>query len=61
MDKGFCSQHQKTQTQYATCDNFKSNEQKEKTREERLFLSLERALTAVDEIAKILKEKENNE
>ena len=59
LNNGFCSKHQKFQTQFETCEHFKSNEIKEKRREERLFTSLEQALEAINDIAQILKEKEN--
>ena len=57
QNNGFCRNHQKHQTQYKTCENFKSNEEKEKRREERLFKYLEQSLQSINEIAQILKEK----
>ena len=57
LNKGFCAKHQKPQIQSETCEDFKSNEQKEKRREERLFDYLEFSLKSINEIAQILKEK----
>ena len=57
LNHGFCSKQQKPQTQFEACEDFKSNEAKEKRREERLFDSLERALESINGIAQILKEK----
>jgi len=59
LNHGFCSKRQQPQTQFETCEDFKSNDIKEKRREERLFLSLEQALESINDIALILKEKEN--
>ena len=59
LNNGFCTKHQKHQTQFETCENFKSSEQKEKMREERLFDSLEQSLKSINEISQILKEKFN--
>jgi len=57
LNHGFCIKHKKPQTQSETCEDYKSNEQKEKTREEKLFSSLEYALKSINEIAQILKER----
>jgi len=57
LANGFCVKHQKQQIQIETCDGFKSNEEKEKRREERLFVSLEQSLSSISEITQILKEK----
>jgi len=57
LNHGFCSKHQKSQTQFEFCQNFISNEQKEKRREERLLFSLEQASKSINEIAVILNEK----
>jgi len=59
LNHGFCSKHEKPKIQNETCGNFKSGEQKEKRREERLFSSLERSLESINQIAQILKEKES--
>jgi len=40
-----------------TCEDFRSNEQKEKMREERLFEKLEQSLESINEINQILREK----
>lgn len=57
LNNGFCSQNKKPQTLFETCDNFKSDEQKEKRREDMRLTALEQALTSINEIAHILKEK----
>jgi len=59
LNHGFCSKHHKPQTQYKICEDYKSNEQKEKTREERLFAFLEQTLNSIIEIAQVLKDREN--
>ena len=59
LNNGFCVKHKRHQTQFETCAEFKSNEEKEKRREKRLFDSLERVLASIDEIAQILREKKN--
>jgi len=58
LNHGFCAKHQKPQKQYETCQEYKSNDQKEKTRHQRLLLSLEQSLTSINEIAQILKQKD---
>jgi len=58
LNNGFCSKQQKPQTQFETCEDFKNNEAKEKSREERRFIALEQALASINEIAQILKKKE---
>jgi len=57
LNNGFCAKHQKPQTQFETCEDYISREQKEKSMQERLLISLEQALTVINEIAEILKEK----
>ena len=57
LNHGFCANKQKLQPQFETCESFKSNEQKEKRREERLLFSLEQASKSINEIAVILNEK----
>jgi len=57
LNNGFCSKHQKAQTQFETCENFLSSGQKEKIREKRLLIQLEQSLISINEIAQILKEK----
>jgi len=57
LGNGYCTKHKKPQTQYETCEDYKNNEFKEQSREERLFVSLEQSLTSINEIAMILKEK----
>lgn len=57
LTNGYCSKHNKPQTQFETCECYKSNEQKEKMREKRMFVALEDALTSINEISQILKEK----
>ena len=57
LNNGFCSKHQKPQKHLNSCEDFRSNEQKEKMREERLFEKLEQSLTSIYEINQILKEK----
>ena len=59
LNNGFCAKHQKQQTQFETCECFKSNEQKEIHREKRRMLALEQALESINEIAQILKEKDD--
>ena len=60
LNHGFCQKHSRPQKQADTCETFKSSEQKEKRREERRFDYLEQALTSINEIAQILKEKQDN-
>ena len=60
LDKGFCSKHQKIIKQYEICEDFKSNELKEKMREKRRMDALEQALISINEIAQILKEKQSD-
>jgi len=57
LNNGFCSKLNKPQIQFETCEDFKSSEQKEKSREERRLVALDSALTSINEIAQILKEK----
>ena len=57
LNNGYCSKHKKPQIQFENCGEYKSSEQKEKMRLERLYVSLERALISIDEITQILKEK----
>jgi hypothetical protein len=57
LNNGFCSRHQKPQAQLEACEDFKSNEQKEKRRDELRLKHLEQALESINEIAQILKEK----
>ena len=57
MNNGFCAKHKKRQTQFEVCNEFRSNEQSEKRREEQLLNSLEQSLESVNQIAQILKEK----
>jgi len=51
-----CSKHKKVQTQFETCEFFKDNAKKEKTRKDKLFISLEYALKSINEITQILSE-----
>jgi len=60
LTNGFCSKHDKQQSQSETFESFVSNEQKEKRDEFILFHSLECALKSIDQIAQILKEKEED-
>ena len=57
LTHGACSKHKSPKTQSEVCDDFKSSEQKERKREERLFISLEQSLESINQIAQILKEK----
>ena len=57
LNNGFCAKYQKPQTQYETCEDFKNNEEREKRREERLFVSLEQSLESINQISQILREK----
>jgi len=57
IDHGYCSKQQQPISQHETCENFKSNEAKEKSREERRLVALDQALESINEIAQILKEK----
>ena len=59
LNNGFCTKHRKPQIQFEACEDFKSDEQKEKMREGRLFSSLEQSLKSINEIAQILKDKFN--
>ena len=60
LNTGYCSKHEKQQTQFETCEDFKSNVQKEKSREKRRMDALEQALESINEIVQILREKEND-
>jgi len=60
LNHGYCAKHKKPQTQRKTCDKFKSGEQIEQRREERLLKCLEQSLDSINEIAQILKEKYYN-
>jgi len=57
LSHGFCKKQNIPQLQFKTCDDFKSNEQKEKMREKRLFSHLEQSLISINAISHILKEK----
>ncbi|MCL2675267.1 MAG: hypothetical protein FWE84_01580 [Firmicutes bacterium] len=57
LNKGFCSKHQKEETQFKTCENFTSNEHREKIKEQLRLDALDGALKSINEIAQILKEK----
>lgn len=60
LSNGFCSRNNKPQTQFEACEGYKSNEQKEEMRQIRMIKSLEQALTSINDIVQILKEKEND-
>ena len=59
LNHGYCSKHEKPQTQFETCGSFLSNAKKERRKEERRLVCLEQALRAIIEIAQILKEEDN--
>lgn len=59
LNKGSCSKRNISQTQFETCENFRDNEQLEKMRYKRTMQSLERALSSINDIAQILKERES--
>ena len=59
LNHGFCSKHERGQGQYGVCEVFKSNELKENRRQKRMLDSLESALTSINEIAQIIREKES--
>ena len=61
LNEGHCRKHNKLQTQFKFCDFFQSNEKKEKMRAERRMVALDQALTSINEIALILKEKSLDE
>ena len=56
LNNGFCTKRRRPQTQFEACEDFKSSDQKEKRRKERLFDFLEYSLKSINEIAQILKE-----
>ena len=60
LNHGFCSKTKKQQQQYDSCEDFKSNEQKKKMRQERMLDSLELALESINHISQIMKEKQND-
>ena len=57
QNHGFCCKHKNSQTPYEHCEDFKSNEEKEKRREEKLLADLESSLTSINEISQILRER----
>ena len=61
LNDGYCSRHEKPKTRFEVCGEFKSNERKEKKREQWRLDNLDRALISINEIALILKEKEEYE
>lgn len=60
LTNGYCSKLDKPQKQSELCEDFKSNERKEEMRGKRRLIALEQALVSINEIAHILKEKEND-
>ena len=61
LSHGFCSKYQKPQINTGFCDQFVSNEKKEKMLEWRRLSELDRALKSINDIAGILKEKAKEE
>ncbi|MCL2556417.1 MAG: hypothetical protein FWE03_05330 [Firmicutes bacterium] len=58
LNNGFCTKHNKHQTQVKTCEDFKSNERKKRVREKILFEALAQSINSINDIAQILKERE---
>ena len=59
LSSGYCARQNSPKTQFESCEDFKSNETKEKRRDEKRLEYLEQALKSIVEIAQILKEKES--